>query len=461
MPLHLIAGPPLDVWTDNDLTENWLLESLLNERGSETDDLKSPDPWWLRLSRQSDRGILLKVEDENVNSAKNANQITEILIYAVVSKPLAQCTNLPTPPASSSPGPSEDVVTHETSRRVLDIKFKAFPLSFKHYSDAELARTSSPLSADSCLNQGKAQFLSLDQDINDDISTSPQKRQKISTMFEDATYQRKRFMRHGGERVSKAMAGVGCAVSNYEFSQSLQSVEIEDFRDEEQEKDTTRGEQRSKIMRASSTSSMRSTKSSQPLSRREAFPSSKRSSLHHMESKMSAPDDALTRDDINNIEQQNKASLARIVLAGMRIYGLQQRKKSCKSPTELEKAKNAIADDSDRLTEEVEEYKLVYHQTFKAASFTFRAHICKNIVSQEIMRDVVDRHLAIFCSDPLEASKINDSIDERFCGNRISAPNALDFPNGADASADGDKLCFKPAIAKTDGRSFNEGIMMS
>ena len=104
------------------------------------------------------------------------------------------------------------------------------------------------------------------------------------------------------------------------------------------------------------------------------------------------------------IEEQNKAALTRVVMAGMRLFGLQQQKKGSKSrtvsvlPCASDSSTNPVVS-----SESEDTYKLIYHQTFKAACFTFRAHVANTLISQDAMRDVVDRFLSIFCTDPFSS----------------------------------------------------------
>ena len=71
------------------------------------------------------------------------------------------------------------------------------------------------------------------------------------------------------------------------------------------------------------------------------------------------------------VESRNKEALSRVVMAGMRMYGLQQRRK-----TKSRRGSVALSHDcNDHISEEQaaqdavkdEEYKLIYHQTFKGA----------------------------------------------------------------------------------------------
>lgn len=70
------------------------------------------------------------------------------------------------------------------------------------------------------------------------------------------------------------------------------------------------------------------------------------------------------------------------------MHGLQQRKKQDKSVDQLP---------------EDEEYKLVYHQTFKGVVFAFRRQIgtVQLQLQQHELRDTVERFLGLFCEDPL------------------------------------------------------------
>ena len=92
-------------------------------------------------------------------------------------------------------------------------------------------------------------------------------------------------------------------------------------------------------------------------------------------------------------------------MAGMRLYGLQQRKRTSKSRAVSEVPSQTANLDPplNSALEDVDEYKLVYHQTFKGCCFALREHFAKSTVNQAVMREVADKLLAIFCSDPLAA----------------------------------------------------------
>lgn len=100
---------------------------------------------------------------------------------------------------------------------------------------------------------------------------------------------------------------------------------------------------------------------SRPASSRGQVPEKKRTQLSHL-TEASHVDDT-------SIEARNKKTISRVVMAGMRIYGLTQRKVSARrdlneSYTPMELIRDALDDRDD-------EYKLVYYQTYKGTAFAF------------------------------------------------------------------------------------------
>jgi hypothetical protein len=85
------------------------------------------------------------------------------------------------------------------------------------------------------------------------------------------------------------------------------------------------------------------------------------------------------------IETRNKEALSRVVMAAMRMHGLQQRKKNRSRRGSAAPAVEAVS----KLTEEAaaeevakdEEFKLIYHQTYKSAALALVCIISHSIVS--------------------------------------------------------------------------------
>lgn len=124
------------------------------------------------------------------------------------------------------------------------------------------------------------------------------------------------------------------------------------------------------------------------------------------------------RIEDKEIEQKNKDTLSRLVMAGMRLYGLSQ-SKAKKNARRASMAPNNIAtqsasspvlnaedeEEEERRKERGEEYRYIYHQAYKGACFAFRSRIAKESFQPhtETLREVVDKLLAMFCVDPLAA----------------------------------------------------------
>lgn len=118
-------------------------------------------------------------------------------------------------------------------------------------------------------------------------------------------------------------------------------------------------------------------------------------------------------------------SRTKIFMAGMRLFGFQSKKPGPVSQIRLD-ADLAVDDEAE------DEHKLVYHQTYKAASFTFRKYFGIQVIEQEVMREVMDKFLTIFCSDLLALANVQDGDTLGFSSqnsnyrstlNRISSKN--------------------------------------
>lgn len=408
IPLHLAAGPSLDVWTQNERTEKWLSESLLHDwKIKEDDNIESAGPWWFRPVQQSDSGILLRVEDRARNTTSLEGKVTEVLIYAALPKDSKSEASLPTPPGSSSPNAGQDGGV--SNRIIQDIRIYALPLCSTNSATADDIRGLAPTTCYDKSSDVEACFLNPSLPHQVSTFTSPRKRQRISTMFEDATYKRKRLMKHGGDRISKAMATLNDAVFTNEKLTGLNLRQVKDATLTGQTKDNFGVEPpRAVLLCSSNTSSLQEDEPSRPPSRRGPLVNTKRSSLTRVESIASVGETSHILKS-NTIEQQNKSTLTKIVMTGMRIYGFKQRKKSMKPRVKPEMKDNPIREQS-RPEEEEEDYKLVYHQTFKAASFAFRTHMSWKIINQEVLRDVVDSLLGIFCKNSVASHTTVDSF---------------------------------------------------
>ena len=394
IPLYLVAGPCLDVSTDDSNTAGWLNEVLLGnqEYGSQYDALF--EPRWEDLGRQSNEGVLLKVEESDITIGVS-QKITELLLYAAVE---SKRPFLPTPPTSSSPERGDQVADPSRPLR-RPIKVYALPLSYDLLRQAaqSVNVVTPPLEG-----PPSAYFLPYELQPLPLAPNLEQKRQSISSRFDDATQKRRKLKGRGGESIAQAMAGIdGPAPRN-----SL-SINVKSESKERPLQSATHSKGREALSRTSSMISTAASDYSRPLSRSESLAKGKRSSLHRVESAISPRDSPTFSESDDTIEAQNKAALIKIVMAGMRLYGLQQRKKKPGAPLATESPISSLHE-----FEPEDEYKLVYHQTFKSASLTFRKQFSASLIPQEALRDVVDRLLSLFCTNPVESS--SHGCDESF-----------------------------------------------
>ena len=111
-------------------------------------------------------------------------------------------------------------------------------------------------------------------------------------------------------------------------------------------------------------------------------------------------------DSASSTVERNKSVISRVVIAGMRLYGLQQNPRSQNARTRNEALLssppgNLIDGPEDRTKDEC---KLVYHQAYGATICAFRNHMDKETLHRQgiaSIQDTIDHLLAILCTDPL------------------------------------------------------------
>lgn len=417
------------MWTENQATEQYFEEILLCS--NEEDGMM---PWWRTHLAQSSLGILVQVDylggEHKDNGQKARPRTTELLIYGTVTD-VSPKDNILTPPASSSPGPEQRDPMQNCGSR--EMRVHALPLSsdLLYQEDQKMgSQTGSlPLSpAQEMPGSPTAYFLPPLYPEPPAASTSARKRQRVATLFDDAAQRNKRARKKGGEGVSKVMASIEGSQSQAKQSTSsvisrtrdestmVARTENEDDlghpKEDQQLRPRSRGDG---LSRSSSISSVQNIGDGRPPSRKGALANRNRSSLHRVTSIVAANNGSPGPEE-KTIEQRNKDTLSRIIMAGMRLYGLQQRKGTSKSRAVSEAPSQAAIPDivSKPASEDVDEYKLIYHQTFKGASFALRQHIATSLIKQVVMREVADKLLAIFCADPL--SEYTDASNQGFGG---------------------------------------------
>ena len=387
IPLYLAAGPSCIVSTTNEATTRWLNKALLDYEESDLSGDASRKPWWRYPCMQSDNGVLLKVETRNEEEHGIQNVVTEILFFAAVADSSPELSTTLAPSPAFRAGDLDD----DLDQNGKTIKVFALPICSNVIGLVnDSMKVCSPSSQDSP-SARQACFLPYTDDQARITRLAPQKRQSITTLFEDATQKRRKLKTRGGESISQTMAGIDRLPSQHGMREKQDAPQPK-------ENDS----RRKSLSQVSSVTPVYGPEAPRPPSRSGLLANGKRSSLHRMESANLLHNSPTLPDANGSYEQQNRAAMTKVLLAAMRLHGIQQKKKphSQSQPPKQVTSHNTKSNIADEVEDE---YKLVYHQTFKAAMFTFRKHFNAYLISQETMRDVVDRLLVMFCTDPMTA----------------------------------------------------------
>ena len=379
----MAIGPSLEVSTDDPRSTAWLGHNLIHEYDNHDSRIMDLDESAHSVWQFPD-GILLGIDSNRVESL-----VTEVLLYAAIERGHDSDPVLPDPSVTkalnqdgSNDLPSEGAVRIFALPLCSDIL-----LRIKGASQENL----------------QAPWRKYSQEPDHNGSTLlqvAQKKQKLSNVFEDATRQRKHLKARGGERVSRVMAEGrnGLALEQNQKHYDTDHVSLAEPK--------TGDLGNRKISRISTSVSGPGFDESRPQSRN-SLSKGKMMPADRIENVLSPSESLVPSKGETNVAQQNKAALTKVVMAGMRIHGLQNRRRDVKDPhiSLMSQHSEVAANDAG------DEYKLVYHQTFKAASFAFRANISSQIISQSVMRNVVDQLLLLFCADPTMSNSFEDGPD--------------------------------------------------
>lgn len=370
VPLYLAAGPSLEASTTSTETEDWFSSILLDGtalRDIEGNTQDGSKGWWCTAQAQSPVGVLAQVSASERISQDGA-RVTEILFYSTAI---------------------------ERPNNAVELQLHALPLSSNLLYKAPSINTPplSPVQVGDLIplgTNGRAdgQFLTPYVDFRKPDPVLSSKRKSVADIFDAATEWRTKARWKGEERVSAPIPEVDSASATAAHRRSASLGSKADVASEH-----TRAEAGGNVryVDGNSDERLRPAPASElcegPLppqspihspSRLHGYPSdlrsfsrrgtvdglAKRSSLSRVTSMIDA-------DEGTTLESRNKDAISRLVMAGMRLYGLQQRKKSTKlqrhpiTPEILANEKES--EDAAR----DEEYKLVYHQTYKGAVFAF------------------------------------------------------------------------------------------
>ncbi|KAL9025596.1 MAG: hypothetical protein Q9196_005603 [Gyalolechia fulgens] len=404
------------------------------------------------MREQCGYGILLGVECQHDAAIRKGLKITEILLYAATSRSPQQAYAPPSPPASSSPSPG-GVIDNAAS----NIRLRALPLSSEILNVLKHAPVFQAPNSESA-NQD-FYYLPSPSDpppsAHEDI-TQARKRPKLETLFQDATQNRRLQKRRGGEGIAKFMAGDQTTTSALPSPAILSTTNQTEAKLPPPRKPLARSTTTGSLPSLPPPISSFTTTIPRPPSFRPTpttlSTSHRKNSLLHTSSALSAFVDGAASPTLcleiggGGIEQANKTSLSRVIMAGMRMYGFEVRgRKGVGRLSSVENATpsaggagattasaSAVDEGGGRAADgggagrgvvtapdlptstsastassinnnnnnDPDEYKKIYHQTYKAVAFVFRTHFSRKVLGQDVLRDTVDGFLGRFCRDP-------------------------------------------------------------
>lgn len=367
IPLYLALGGPYSVSTINVDAERWF-SNILFDHGTKNGG-SSSSKWWEVARPDSPFGILAAVETTDAEEQSSQPRVTEVLFYA--SQNSSQYFRPVTPPLSSPhPGASDDSTECEQS---LSLNALALSSDLLHRAqETELTPPASPR------GDTEAVFLARPFLAEAEVINEPpvRKRKTANDVFDEASERRKKTRRKDGEGVAATAAPKSDSqIPPLKHQRSASIGQVVPLQ-------------------------------TRPLSRSPSIASSRPpTAVARQFSALSRVQSAPGQPEGPTLENQNKDFISRIVMAGMRLYGLAQSKKRRSRASST--ARSPIMDvsfeelEADRKNDE--DFKLVYHQVFKGTCFSFRASIDRESLQPfaEQVQEVVDQLLAIFCTDPL------------------------------------------------------------
>ncbi|EAW08644.1 uncharacterized protein ACLA_095770 [Aspergillus clavatus NRRL 1] len=409
VPIYARTGPNLELHTADIETAQWLKSKLLGNIWLEEEELENFQTF------QCPVGILLSANSSC--GTKSGSLTTDLLVYGVLSS-AASFERPPTPPGSSSPDP----YGHDHHANKQELRIYATPLSTSLINKAQAL--CSPPETDTLAND--ARFAELLPDIR---SPSP-KRKRVATLFETAAQHHKKVRQKGGEAVSQLMAN-----SLSHSSQHLQTLRIK----RESEEPGLPLLERIASQRSRSLSVGAGLHSFKPSERRteQLRPSSQRGYVRESASRKGTPnpfseppsrweptpalpasDDkpetSFTSKDSETIISENKNTIARTILTCMRLYGFNRSSKPASTSKIVDSASqyvNLATDMGPTSSTDEDEFKAMYHATYRASTFALRKYLKEPPESAECLAGptpsldkekamtYIDEFLRLFCEE--------------------------------------------------------------
>ncbi|KAJ5375451.1 hypothetical protein N7517_007457 [Penicillium concentricum] len=427
IPLHARAGPNLELHTSHAGTSKWLQRKLTGALWLSEEDST------LQQSLQCPVGLLVSVE----GNTKSGNATpTSLLVYGVLSS-AASCTRPPTPPHSS---PSEIPGHRNTPQRApYELRIYAAPLSTSRLTQAQAYPSPPPSNPDQPITNPRcAEFLP-------DISSPSPKRKRVATLFEVAAQHHRRVRQRGGEAVSQLMAPSRPLSS----SQNLQTLRIKREPEEDgpsllsldrivshrsRSVSIGAGLHRPGSMRGRATPALNVDPQKRAPTPNPFLDSGLRrgpqmsqgqgpSSLSFSEEKPVSTPGSPAKDP-DAVIAENKNLITRTILTCMRLYGFHRATPNMRSASMSKPPGGAGAEPEPDVsgmtpapealraetpapgtTSDDDEFKAMYHATYKAAAFALRRFLkqtpglAPSVLEKEKAMTCIDELLRLFCED--------------------------------------------------------------
>nr|POE53506.1 hypothetical protein CFP56_28728 [Quercus suber] len=387
VPLCLALDAPYEVSTTCAQTQDWFASILAQNH----EDGNDPS-WWQQARASSPLGVLVSVSPSRGVVDQQGLKVTEILFYASRTERVLE--RPPTPPSS----PEQSRLKSKLSEPVLKLYAQALSSDFYHH----VAGPTPPTSPDAGTEPFDGVFMPFNLPERSEIINEPpvRKRKSAADRFAEQTERIKKARHEAARTVSARHSDP--KVPTLKHSRSISGVS--NFSEPES----------------------RSPSVSRPASVRGHSEAPKRSSLSHVQA-------ALPAANGESIEGKNKELISRMVMAGMRFHGLSQSKPPRTRPGSP--VTQTSFEDKETARKNDEEYKAIYHQVYKAICFTFRKHVSSTpmLPYGDTLREVVDKFLAVFCSDPLAAG-LPGAVDEYTPGGRKAFGASMGTHNVVDKS---------------------------
>ena len=420
IPLHARSGPNLELHTTNGGALQWLQRKLAGAIWLNEDEED------VCQSIQCPVGLLVSIDSSTIRRPGMGTFTSDCLIFGVLSS-VSSSASPPTPPRSSP---------HDTNTQAIDSPVKKYemriyaaPLSMSLVEKAQ-AYPSPPSSSVGDHISTQAEFLP-------DITSPSPKRKRVATLFEVAAQHHRRVWQRGGEAVSQMMA----PSRPFSSSQNIRSLRVKCEPDDEPSNNP--GHDRSAARRSRSISASTnlhrssSTRGARaipdlnidpqkdatldPKYRRasqhiETLPSLSSSVEHQKSSARNSPP-----RDSDTVIAENKNLIIRTVLTCMRLYGF-HRSNTRSSTSNLGQGGSgdpeAVTRSSTPVPEGLrtdtlaltintatddEEFKNLYHATYKAAAFALRKYLKESapplVLEKSRAMSCIDKLLRTFCED--------------------------------------------------------------